>query len=212
MTTKYIVNGPTGPIITGPINGVGTYKALLSQTGTITGTDISNFYGEFIVGETYTIDTYVMGDDFSNVANVQSGDINTSGCVFTATGPLPTVWTNGSTIISDGTEVVANVIENSLPFSIVWLNAPFGGGGYYIGFNSNGPIGDTFPRNQTSIKLQNSYPFNWEGPAAVPLLTPGVGSMGAPDEFIYIDTWNTYGDAPYNNALYFTPIEINIKY
>ena len=48
----------------------------------------------------YTIVTYVAGDDFSNVATVVSGTINTTGCVFDAIGVTPTDYSNGSTISS----------------------------------------------------------------------------------------------------------------
>jgi hypothetical protein len=85
MATKYIVNDLTGQTITGnlTINGniivTGTsnsnsvYRALLTQTGSITGTSLSDFDYGLIVGETYTITDYVSDDDFSNIANVQSG-------------------------------------------------------------------------------------------------------------------------------------------
>lgn len=48
----------------------------------------------------YTIVTYVAGDDFSNVATVVSGTINTTGCVFDAIGTTPTDYSNGSTLSS----------------------------------------------------------------------------------------------------------------
>jgi hypothetical protein len=47
----------------------------------------------------YTIVTYVAGDDFSNVATVVSGTINTTGCVFDAIGVTPTDYSNGRHII-----------------------------------------------------------------------------------------------------------------
>lgn len=54
--------------------------------------------GVLIVGEKYTILDFNAGDDFANVATVVSGTINTTGCVFTATGTTPTTYTNGSTL------------------------------------------------------------------------------------------------------------------
>ena len=39
---------------------------------------------------------YFVSDDFTNVADVQSGNINENGCVFIATGEIPTVWNSGS--------------------------------------------------------------------------------------------------------------------
>jgi hypothetical protein len=85
MATKYIVNNITGQTITGDLtingnitvtgtsNNSGTYRALLTQTGPITGTYLPAFNYGLIVGETYTIKDYVNGDDFSNIADVQSG-------------------------------------------------------------------------------------------------------------------------------------------
>ena len=85
MATKYIVNDLTGQTITGnlTINGnviiTGTsnnsclYRALLTQTGSISGNSLSNFDYGLIVGETYTVTDYVSDDDFSNVADVISG-------------------------------------------------------------------------------------------------------------------------------------------
>jgi hypothetical protein len=54
--------------------------------------------GVLIVGKEYTILDFNTGDNFSNVANVISGTINTTGCVFTATGTTPTTYSNGSTL------------------------------------------------------------------------------------------------------------------
>ena len=87
MAKKYIVNDLTGQTIdgdiiingnlsvTGTTSGLATYKALLTQLGSQTGTTLSGFGGfndGLIIGETYTITDYVRGDDFSNVADAQS--------------------------------------------------------------------------------------------------------------------------------------------
>ena len=56
--------------------------------------------GLLIVGRKYTINTFVAGDNFTSVASVVSGTINTTGCVFIATGITPTVWTNESILTS----------------------------------------------------------------------------------------------------------------
>ena len=85
MPTKYIVNNVTGQTIngdltingsitvTGSSNNFSTYKALLTQLGVQTGTDLIDFNGGLVIGETYTILNYQSGDDFSNIADVQSG-------------------------------------------------------------------------------------------------------------------------------------------
>jgi len=54
--------------------------------------------GTLIIGNTYSIDTYVSGDDFTNVATVISGTINTSGCIFLCKATTPTTWTNSSSL------------------------------------------------------------------------------------------------------------------
>jgi hypothetical protein len=88
MATKYIVNNVSGQTIngnitingnlnvTGTTSGLATYKALLTQLGSQTGTTLSGFGGfndGLIIGETYTITDYVSDDDFSNIADVTSG-------------------------------------------------------------------------------------------------------------------------------------------
>lgn len=84
-TTKYIVNNLTGQtinggltingnlIVTGTSDNTGVYRGLLTQTGEIIGTSLSDFNYGLIIGETYTITNYVSGDDFSNIADVKSG-------------------------------------------------------------------------------------------------------------------------------------------
>ena len=88
MATKYIVDNLTGQTITGDItingnltvtgtsNNSGTYRALLTQTGSISGNS-GDFNNRLIIGETYEITDYATYDDFSNVADIQSGRIIT---------------------------------------------------------------------------------------------------------------------------------------
>ena len=71
--------------------GYDVYAATLTQ---VAGTTAES--GPLVVGRPYRISTYVAGDDFSNVANVLEGAINTEGCIFEATGTTPTTWANGS--------------------------------------------------------------------------------------------------------------------
>jgi len=84
MATKYIVDNLSGQTINGDItingnlsvtgssNNSGTYRALLTQTGSISG-NIGDFNYRLIIGETYEITDYQDYDDFSNVANIISG-------------------------------------------------------------------------------------------------------------------------------------------
>jgi hypothetical protein len=88
MTTKYIVNNVPGQTINGDItiNGnlnvtgvttgsLATYKALLTQLGSQTGTTLGDFNDGLIIGETYTVNLYESGDDFSNIADLESGGV-----------------------------------------------------------------------------------------------------------------------------------------
>lgn len=50
--------------------------------------------GTLTIGETYQIETFETGDDFTNVG----ASSNTTGVVFVATGTTPTTWTNGTAI------------------------------------------------------------------------------------------------------------------
>lgn len=54
--------------------------------------------GVLVVGKRYTILDFNAGDNFTNVASVVSGTINTTGCVFDAIGTTPTTYSNGSTL------------------------------------------------------------------------------------------------------------------
>jgi hypothetical protein len=53
--------------------------------------------GTLTVGKHYTIDTFVAGDDFTNIDGT-----NESGTSFVATGTTPTTWTNGSSLRHTG--------------------------------------------------------------------------------------------------------------
>jgi hypothetical protein len=96
MATKYIVNNVSGQTITGDltisgnlnttsVNNGRTYRALLTQTGSISGAS-GDFNNRLIIGETYGTTDYATYDDFSNVANVLSGGTLNFDYVGTATG------------------------------------------------------------------------------------------------------------------------------
>jgi hypothetical protein len=219
-TTKYIINSGTQSIsgnltISGDLNIIGTvstsvgvYRALLTHTGTIVGTNLISFNFELIVGETYTITNYVDGDDFSNIANIQApGTINATGSVFVATGDIPNIWTNSSELTSSGSLVV-DVLENTLGFDITWEHAPFGGYGYYFGNDSQlGPLYNRFPKSKTDIKVATKYPY--DGPYVVPL--SGVGTQFKKDGTVFIDMYSPSIDELLDNPFYFTPVEIKIN-
>jgi hypothetical protein len=224
METKYIVNNLSGQTIDGniTINGnlsvtgvttgsLSTYKALLTQLGSQTGTTLNGFGGindGLIIGETYTIATYVSGDSFSNIANVTSGVIDTTGCVFIATGETPTNWDYGSTLVSSG-NLVVKVLENNLGYDIEWDYDIFGSE-VYFGFNSTtGPLYNTFNRNTTFV-LGGGNPNPYIGPN---LLETFIGpvSLSEKDDAIVVAVFDTEIPEAVPDSLYYFPIEIQIK-
>lgn len=73
-------------------------QQFISTDALLVSKHVTQTSGTLIVGEEYTILDFNAGDNFSNVANVTSGTINTTGCVFIATGNTPTTYSNGSTL------------------------------------------------------------------------------------------------------------------
>lgn len=187
-----------------------TYSALLTQTGSLTATTVDDFLGSLIIGELYEITTYNSGDDFSNVADVVSGVINQTGCIFVATGGTPLDWTNGSTLVSDG-GLIVDELENSLGFNVQWDWAPLGGSGYYFMFNGDiGPTDNTFPRNRTSGTVSVKYGFNVMGTPIVPTITP-ISDFGI-DAVMVLETYDSGLTSLVDNQLYYTPVLIKIYF
>ena len=143
MSTKYIVDNVTGQTIngdltingsitvTGSSNNFSTYKALLTQLGVETGTDLNDFNGGLVIGETYTILDYQSGDDFSNIANVQSG------------GPLIDLdytWTNPGYVYFNGLTGTTSGLGSGSSFDGYWCGTTVNsvtintsGDGYVVG-------------------------------------------------------------------------------
>ena len=95
-------------------NGIPTKWRKASQTALTSGT--------LIPGQEYIIDTFVAGDDFSNIATVVSGTINTTGCIFVATGTTPTTWTNSSSLRATGGTLILEP-EGIQPAPGQWLDS-----------------------------------------------------------------------------------------
>ncbi len=223
METKYIVNNLSGQTINGSITingdlnitgtttnqGLLSYRALLTQTSQITGTNIDNFNYYLIIGEEYTITNYQSGDDFSNIAEVISGNINETNCVFVATGGTPSIWANGSELTSSG-NLVVDVLENTFDFDLTWDMNPYGGGGTYFAFNdTTGPIYNTFEREKTSVITQlTSYPGPF--PPLVQYYAQS-GSLTSKDDIVFLGVWDWDLGQPVDNLLYYTPVEIKVK-
>jgi hypothetical protein len=220
MVTKYIVNNVPGQTINGDItiNGnlsvtgvttgsLATYKALLTQLGSQTGTTLNDFNDGLIVGETYTIIDYVSGDSFSNVANVTSGVIDTTGCEFIATGETPTNWNNGSTLVSSG-NLAVTVLENNLGFDIEWVE-DFMGSGIYIAVNSiTGPLYNTFNRNTTFV-LGGNVAIPFFGPTTIDTFVLPY-TVIEKDDSILLAVFDFSVPESVSNSLYYFPIEIQI--
>ena len=277
--------------VTGTTTGLATYKALLTQLGTQSGTDLNDFNDGLIIGETYTITGYVSDDDFSNIADIQTSSIynfsylqesvtlisttyngvtgttngsglgasfdvavvaeistnvvvetdgngysigdtitilgtdiggsspendiiitvtvveaNTVGCVFIATGELPTNWTNGSTLESSG-NLVVKVLENNLGFDIEWADSE--GPGIYLGFNSTtGPLYNTFNRNTTFV-LGGGNLNPYLGPNPLETFI-GPLTMIEKDDAIVVAVFDTEILEAVPDILSYFPIEIQI--
>jgi hypothetical protein len=221
--TKYIVDNVANQTIsgnvtingnlnvTGTTSGLATYKALLTQLGSQTGTTLNDFNDGLIIGETYTITDYISDDDFSNVANVTSGVIDTTGCEFIATGEIPTNWSNGSTLVSSG-NLVVKVLENNLGYDIEWAYDFEFQTGFYLGFNSTtGPLYNNFNRNTT---------FVLGGGTTIPFLVPFLLetfvspiSFNEKDDSIVVGVLDLTEFPPtgVSDSLYYFPVEIQIK-
>jgi hypothetical protein len=99
--------------------------------------------GSLVVGGIYTIDVSRVGDDFTNVAHVISGTINTDGCEFIATGTTPSNWSNGTSLITYGEQALTGLIPNSTERIVKRVTMRKAstdisgmGGPFYVGFNA----------------------------------------------------------------------------
>jgi hypothetical protein len=140
MATKYIVNNLSGQTIDGDItiNGnlsvtgvttgsLSTYKALLTQLGVQTGTELIDFNDGLIIGETYTITDYVSDDDFSNIANVISGGVLTYSYSGTSVTGFTSTYDSGGATSGEGSGVEFEIyINNDVYESISIVNLGYG--------------------------------------------------------------------------------------
>lgn len=218
MATQYIVNNLSGQTITGnlTVNGnfnvtgvttgnLASYKVLLTQTGNITGTSLVDFNYGLIIGETYTIITGQTGDDFSNIANVQSGVINETGCVFIATGSTPSVWDYNTELSSTG-NLIYDVLENNLGYDIYWEQFA---SGTYIGYPNNiGPKYNSFTREKISVLTQLTITLPPFG--QIIQLYAGPASLGSKDDVLALGVWDSVSETSVDNKLLYTPYEFKV--
>ena len=172
MATKYIVDNVANQTISGnvTINGnlsvtgvttgsLSTYKALLTQLGSQTGTTLGGFGGlndGLIIGETYTITDYVSDDDFSNIANVISGGILTYSYSGTSVTGLTSTYTSGGVTSGEGSGVEFEIyINNDVYESISIVNIGYGysSGDKITILGSN--VGGASPDNDITITVDS---------------------------------------------------------
>ena len=186
------------------------WSALLTQTGpqTFTGVTDPNLYGGLILNEIYTIDSYSPGDDFSNIAQVLSGVINTTGCVFKVTGSTytdyfyPDAW-DSSQITSEG-DMIAYVLENTLGFDIIIEYPGFGTLDGVVIFYPDVPTGGFIPQ-RTKVLAQSTIPYGFT--PLVPTLMTTIDRTILAGVMYVIDP--TVGLVP--NSLNNTPVEIIVN-
>jgi len=99
-------------------------KELIMHFTRNSGTVINS--GQLIIGETYEITNYLGTDDFTDIANVQSGNINTNGCIFVATGYTVSNWSSQSEL----TELTSYDEYHEVKFT-QWTRNNNGGGFSY---------------------------------------------------------------------------------
>lgn len=100
--------------------------------------------GILIPDKQYIIDTYVAGDDFTNI-----GGTNVSGNSFVATGTTPTTWTNSSSLRQIG--CIAQYTQNGRGHN-QWLDVS---GNEFHG-EVSGPILTNIPANHTEKVIKKS--------------------------------------------------------
>lgn len=141
---------------------IGTYETLTSGiglnltinvdsvglNGEIDSLSIDNPGYGYQIGDTFTVSggaensqytiTSLIGDDFSNVAEVISGTINQTGCVFKAIGDTPTEWSYNSQLDSYGVPLESNgtlkVLENTLNIPLSFSSST---SGQYVTISNN---------------------------------------------------------------------------
>ena len=171
MATKYIVNNVTGQTINGDItingnlsvtgttSGLSTYKALLTQLGSQTGTTLGGFGGlndGLIIGETYTITDYVSDDDFSNIANVISGGVLTYSYSGTSVTGLTSTYTSGGATSGEGSGVEFEIYINNDVYesiSIVTIGYDYASGDTITILGTN--VGGISPDNDITITVDS---------------------------------------------------------
>lgn len=106
-------------------------------------TNLTNTYntatsGTLVVGQLYAISNFAAGDDFTNVG----ASSNASGVTFVATGTTPTVWANGSTLLSNYQYNVPTATTRLYPLTVD-CEDPNHIGGFLVNLTTSYPIDET---------------------------------------------------------------------
>ena len=89
---------PAGGNYTLTINGTQTVLTTGTMDSGVIGAGSSPISGTLVIGQSYFINLFKAGDDFTNVG----ASSNATGVSFFATGTTPTIWANGSALICVG--------------------------------------------------------------------------------------------------------------
>ncbi len=202
ITIPYELNGQTFHLKYGDLQPSRVFRALLFQTGSITSTEPP--IGGLIPGEQYTITNYQDGDDFSPIADVVFGEINTTGCIFIATGTgigdPNVIWSNGSTLVSLG-QFFMNTLENTLGFEVGFEANPSGAPGLFIFYTLTDEQQFKAPLTQCYTQQTPPYDFNLTLPTFL-FFTDAQSSN------VVLITIDPFSGEFADNLLYYTPITI----
>jgi hypothetical protein len=174
MATKYITNNATGQIINGDLtisgnlnitgssvsSSIVNYRALLTQTGVVMGTNIGDFNYGLIIGETYTVTTYQSDDDFRNVADVQIGGISSFNYLWNSVPLIDGSFADitGTTSVS-GYDAAFNVYITAGTSTFIEITST--GSNYIYGETitiSGNDVGGSSPTNDIVITVSGLTP------------------------------------------------------
>jgi len=165
------------------------YTALLTQSG---GNDYYTVSASpLVVGQTYRIDAYSEGDDFTNVG----APSNAQDVSFVATETTPAIWSNGSVLSTNNGAPMATVLENTI-------------GNIYFEYGKVG-IYDIFTTPESLFTSDKTVSFiGTVGIGSDPeRLSDGILLQNGQDRFVIVTKYN--GDAS-DNQLNKTSIEIKV--
>jgi hypothetical protein len=192
MSTKYIVNNVSGQTINGEsvLRPYKVYTALLTQSGGDNPVSI-NIPESLVIGQSYQISLYSVGDDFTNVG----APSNTQDTWFVATGTTPAIWTNGSNLFNNSGAPVVTVLENTIG-NIYWTYSQEG--------NYQGNLNSTFFLNKTYYSVNNRFSDDGGASAYDAFIIRGT------DDYFVL---NTFFGGIYSNSLISStnPLSIEIR-